>query len=82
MRLEKTRQALDAKKVKYSYTEEDGCASLDFLWRGLTYRVWEFADPEPGAETNVFHCGRSEDITGDYDAVIAQEILTWPDMIM
>ena len=34
-----------------------------------------------GAETNVFNVGRSQDLEGDYEEVIAQEILSWPDMI-
>ena len=82
MRLEKVRQALDEKKISYSYSEENGCGSLDFLFRGLSYHVWEFFDGGWGAETNIFHTGRSEDIEGDYEETIAGEILTWPDMIM
>lgn len=81
MRLATVREALDTKKIKYNYTEEDGCGSLDFLFRGLSFHVWEFLDDSWGAETNVFNVGRSQDIEGDYEAVIAKEILTWPDML-
>ena len=35
MRLEKVQDALRAKNIKYEYTEEDGCGSLDFMFRGL-----------------------------------------------
>ena len=35
MRLEKVQDALRAKKIKYEYTEEDGCGSLDFMFRNI-----------------------------------------------
>lgn len=81
MRLEKVRDALQQKKIQFSYTEEDGCGSLDFLFRGLTFHVWEYFDGGWGAETNVFHAGRSQDIDGDYEETIAREICSWPDMV-
>lgn len=82
MRLERTQKALEKKKVKFTYTEEDGCGSLDFLFRGLGYHVWEYHDGDVwGAETNIFAAGRSEDIEGDYEAIMEKEILSWPDMI-
>ena len=34
-----------------------------------------------GAETNVFEAGRSQDIEGDYEEIISNEILSWPDMM-
>lgn len=37
-------------------------------------RVW-------GAETNIYEAGRSQDIEGNYEEVIAREILSWPDMM-
>ena len=69
------------KRITYTYSEEDGCGSLDFLFRGLGFHVWEYHDGVWGAETNVFNVGRSQDLEDDYEAVIAQEILSWPDMI-
>lgn len=82
MRLERVRQALDAKKITYTYTEEDGCGSLDFLFRGLSFHIWEYQDGDTwGVETNIFAAGRSEDIEGDYEAVLEKEILSWPDML-
>ncbi len=81
MRLKTVRAALEQKKITYDYTEEDGCGSLDFLFRGLKFHVWEFREDIWGAETNIFHAGRSQDIEGDYEAIIAKEILSWPDMI-
>lgn len=81
MRLLKVQQALKTKNILFTYTEEDGCGSLDFQFRGLRYHVWEFSDNGLwGAETNVKCAGRSEDITGDYETEIADLILTWPDM--
>ena len=62
-------------------SEEDGCGSLDFMFRGLKFHVWEYHDGVWGAETNIYEAGRSEDIEGDYEEKIAGEILSWPDMI-
>lgn len=82
MRLEKVKEALRQKRITYDYTEEDGCGSLDFLFRGLKFHIWEFCDDAVwGVETNLFNVGRSEDIEGDYEAVLVKEILSWPDMI-
>ena len=81
MRLEKVQDALRAKKIKYEYTEEDGCGSLDCMFRGLKFHVWEYHDGVWGAETNIYEAGRSQDIEGDYEAEISAEIFSWPDMI-
>lgn len=81
MRLERVQQALKEKKITYDYTEVDGCGSIDFMFRGLKFHVWEYRDETWGAETNVFEAGRSEDIEGNYEEVIEREILSWPDML-
>ena len=81
MRLQKVRSALDQKKIAYTYTEEDGAGSLDFLFRGLSFHVWEYCDEVWGAETNIFNAGKSQDLEDDYEEIIAKEILSWPDMI-
>lgn len=81
MRLLRVQEALKQKRITYTYSEEDGCGSLDFLFRGLGFHVWEYHDGVWGAETNVFNVGRSQDLEDDYETMIAQEILSWPDMI-
>ena len=81
MRLQKVQDALEKKNIKYEYTEEDGCGSLDFMFRGLKFQVGEYHDGVWGAETNIYEAGRSQDIEGDYEAEISAEILSWPDMI-
>ena len=60
---------------------QDGCGSLDFMFRGLKFHVWEYHDGVWGAETNIYEAGRSQDIEGDYEAEISAEIFSWPDMI-
>ena len=60
MRLEKVQEALKTKKIHYEYTEENGCGSIDFMFRGLRFHIWEYEDRVWGAETNVFEAGRSE----------------------
>ena len=81
MRLKQVQEALEKKKITYTYNEEDGCGSLDFLFRGLSFHVWEYYDGVWGAETNIWNAGQSRDVEGDYEAQIAREILSWPDMI-
>ncbi len=81
--LAKIQKALQAKRIEFSYVEEDGCASIDFQFRGLRYHIWEFEDEgEWGVETNVYIAGRSQEILGDYDEEISQLILGWPEMIV
>ena len=81
MRLQQVQDTLKTKKITYEYTEEDGCGSIDFEFRGLRYHIWEYEDRQWGAETNVFAAGRSQDIEGDYETVISDEIRSWPDMV-
>lgn len=81
MRLERVQEALKKKNISYEYTEEDGCGSIDFMFRGLSFHVWEYCDGVWGAETNIYAAGRSRDIEGDYEEEITGEILSWPDMI-
>lgn len=81
MRLEIVQKALKKKNISYQYTEEDGCGSLDFMFRGLSFHVWEYYDSIWGAETNIYEAGRSQDIEGDYEQEIARKILSWPDII-
>ena len=73
MRLQIVQDALKKKNIKYEYTEIDGCGSLDFLFRGLKFHVWEYEDRVWGAETNIYEAGRSQDIEGNYEEVIARE---------
>ncbi len=81
MRLLKIQNALKEKQIEFAYTEEDGCGSLDFMFRGIRFHVWEYEDGTWGAETNVFEAGRSQDVEGDYERIISEEILSWPDML-
>ena len=83
MRLEKIQSALTKKKIIFTYTEEDGCGSIDFQFRGLRYHIWEFLDDGIwGVETNVKYAGKSEAMIGDYETEISELILTWPDMVI
>lgn len=78
-RLNKIQDLLKKKNIDFSYTLEDGCGSIDFMHRGLSYHIWEYADEEIpcGVETNIFHAGRSEEIKGDYESILADEIRSW-----
>ena len=81
MRLKKVQKALETKNINSEYTEENWCGSIDFMFRGLRFHIWEYEDRVWGAETNVFEAGRSQDIEGAYEDVISDEILSWPDML-
>ena len=37
MKLQMVQNALKQKNIKYEYTEEDDCGSLDFMFRGLRF---------------------------------------------
>jgi hypothetical protein len=78
-RLLKIQNLLKEKEISYTYSEEDGCGSVDFMHRGLPYHIWEYADESSpcGVETNVFHAGRSEDIEGSYEDTLIEEIKNW-----
>ncbi len=52
MKLQMVQNALKQKNIKYEYTEEDDCGSLDFMFRGLRFHVWEYHDEVWGAETS------------------------------
>lgn len=77
MRLEKLQQVLREKQFPFSYSEEDGCGSVDFEYRGVAYHVWEFHDGEWGAESNVKNMGRHEDLYGDYEEEIIAIVKQW-----
>ena len=74
MRLEKIQKILRDKKISFDYSEEDGCGSIDFEHRGLSYHIWEYADQEEpcGVETNLRNVGRTEELEGDYEQKLAE----------
>lgn len=76
--LEKVRAYLKERGWEYAYTEEDDLGSIDFDYRGVPYHIWEFCeDGVRGAETNVRHGGRMEEITGDYEEEILRIVKKW-----
>lgn len=77
MKLRTIRDHLDNKGVAYRYAEEDGCGSIDFLHRGLSYHIWEFPEEEQGAESNVRTAGRMEVFGPDYENEILVILQTW-----
>ena len=77
-RLAKVRAFLEDRGWDYKYTEEDGCGSIDFDYRGVPYHIWEFHDgDEWGVETNIRHGGRSEELTGDYETELLEIMKEW-----
>ena len=81
MRLKKVQKALETKNINYEYTEENGCGSIDFMFRGLRFHIWEYEDRVWRAQTNVFEACRSQYIEDAYENLISDEIISWPDML-
>ncbi len=79
MRLAKLRGYLEAKGWPYTYTEADGCGSVDFEHKGLSYHVWEFPGEPRGAESNLRTVARFEDYFGDYEQTLTDMIAGWGD---
>lgn len=77
MQLTKIQTYLREKGIVHQYIEEDGCGSIDFLHRGLSYHIWEFPQEEQGAESNVRTAGKMEVFSGDYEAQILDILKTW-----
>ena len=77
MSLEKIREHLGRKDISFQYTKEDGCGSIDFLYKGLSYHIWEFPKEEPGAESNVRSAGKMETYGSDYEAEILEILKSW-----
>ena len=77
MRLEKIQDYMKKNSMPFEYFEEDGCGSINFVHKGLSYQIWEYNENGRGAESNVRTCGRSEDFEGDYQEKILEIMRTW-----
>ena len=66
MRLAGIQQFLKERRLPFQYWEEDDCGSIEFDHRGLHYHIWEFPEPERGAQSNVRSAGRSEEFGHNY----------------
>lgn len=77
MRLAKIQQFLKGHGIAYQYWEEDDCGSIDFFHSGLSYHVWEFPEPDRGADSNVRNAGRSEEFNENYEEEILKILRSW-----
>ena len=77
MRLLNIQEYLNKRQITFTYVEEDDCGSIEFLHRGLHYYIWEYPEPERGAQSNVRTAGRGEDFEGDYQEQILSILRTW-----
>ena len=80
MRLDRIQRFLKEKNIPYSYTEDNGCGSIDFQFRGVPYHIWEFPPEDPGCESNIRTGGRVEEFSGDYEEEILAVLLDWDAM--
>ena len=77
MRLQNIQDYLNQRQIAFTYVEGDDCGSIEFLHRGLHYYIWEYPEPERGAQSNVRTAGRGEDFEGDYQEEILAILRTW-----
>lgn len=77
MRLTQIQNLLKQKSISFQYWEEDDCGSITFLHHGLNYHIWEYPEPERGADSNVRTAGRSEDFGADYEEAILAILQSW-----
>ena len=77
MRLQNIQDYLNQRQIAFTYVEENDCGSIEFLHRGLHYYIWEYPEPERGAQSNVRTAGRGEDFEGDYQEEILAILRTW-----
>jgi len=78
MRLKKIQDFLSSKGWKFQYHEEDGCGSIDFEYRGISYHIWEFFESGIyGVESNVKNGGWPEDFIDNYEEDVIEVIKNW-----
>lgn len=77
MRLEKICKYMTDHGYTFRYAEENDCGTIEFEHRGLHYHIWEYPEPERGAESNVVSAGRSVEYEGDYEETILNVIRSW-----
>lgn len=76
MRLTKIQAYMKERGMKFDYYEDNGCGSIEFIHRGLSYHIWEYPDDE-GVDSNVRTVGRMDSYTGDYETQILDILKTW-----
>lgn len=77
MRLAKIQEFLKQKGIAFRYSQEGDCGSIEFLRSGLSYHIWEYPEPERGADSNVRTAGRSEDFGENYEEAILEILRKW-----
>lgn len=80
MRLTRIQQFLKERHFPCQYWEDDDCGSIEFDHRGLHYHIWEYPEPERGAQSNVRNAGRSEEFDGNYEEKILKILKTWEEV--
>ena len=81
MRLNRVQDALKRKISNINIQKRTDAEVLISCCRGLWFHVWEYEDRVWALKRMCFKAGRSQDIEGNYELVISEEILSWPDML-
>lgn len=77
MRLKKIQDYLQQRGMPFQYWEDNDCGSIAFVHRGLSYHIWEYPEPERGADSNVRTAGRSEEFNENYEEEILNILRSW-----
>ena len=77
MRLKQIQEYMRSMGYSFRYWEDNGCGTIEFDHRGLHYHIWEYPEPESGAESNLESAGRSIEYTGDYETKILNILKSW-----
>lgn len=77
MRLARIQEYMRSMGYPFSYWEADDCGTIEFDHRGLHYHIWEYPEPERGAEANLATAGRSIEYTGDYETELLNILKSW-----
>ncbi len=78
MRLVQLQNYLRSRQMPFRYWEEADCGSIEFIHRGLSYHIWEYPEPERGAQSNVRSAGRQEEFNDEnYEEEILSILRSW-----
>lgn len=77
MRLKSIQAFLTAHRKPFRYWEEQDCGSIEFEHRGLNYHIWEYPEPDRGAQSNLRSAGRQEEFGENYEQAILDILKTW-----
>ena len=77
MRLLSIQNFLREHRIDFTYNEENDAGSIDFMYRGIAYHIWEYPAPERGAAANIRNIGRQNDYEDNYEDQLLEDLKHW-----